>query len=315
MDHNITDQLIKSADAIKEKVKQMKDYEFNTDTHLKYFFKPLADPLNAIVANNQISTIKNENSYDDQIKHTDIGSKIFLRDKSHVIYKHESSNESSSPEKFYSEDEGDNESENNTSLNKEDIIEIYEDMNIPFGVRSDNNKHMIGNTIVNFSTTYENSGKVYNICVANKQYKMTPGLRELLLRKKPALSLVTLKDKMVYKDILLTTNAHKRDFNPAGQIKGDKGLKYLQVIKPLFFETYNSLQEPTEMKSKQKRGAGLPYLKKYKKNTELVYWDDPNELVDRLKLLIASKTAGNTNLDNEILSIIEELKEAGVIQE
>lgn len=56
-------------------------------------------------------------------------------------------------------------------------------------------------------------------------------------------------------------------------------------------------------------------LKNIKKNTELVYWDDPNELVDRLKLLIASKTAGNTNLDNEILSIIEELKEAGVIQE
>ncbi|CAG9137606.1 unnamed protein product, partial [Plutella xylostella] len=46
-----------------------------------------------------------------------------------------------------------------------------------------------------------------------------------------------------------------------------------------------------------------------------VYWDDPNELIERLQLLIASKDAGNTNHDNEILSIIEELKEAGIIKE
>ncbi|KAF0719455.1 Integrase catalytic domain-containing protein [Aphis craccivora] len=39
----------------------------------------------------------------------------------------------------------------------------------------------------------------------------------------------------------------------------------------------------------------------------LVYWNDPNELVERLKLLLASKAAGNTGVSNEILSIFEEL--------
>lgn len=48
-------------------------------------------------------------------------------------------------------------------------------------------------------------------------------------------------------------------------------------------------------------------------STIILYWDDPNELVERLKLLIASKDAGNTGLDNEIISVVEELRESGII--
>ncbi|CAG9129422.1 unnamed protein product [Plutella xylostella] len=65
----------------------------------------------------------------------------------------------------------------------------------------------------------------------------------------------------------------------------------------------------------EKLGGNLTKFKSYRSNTDLVYWDDPNELIERLQLLIASKDAGNTNHDNEILSIIEELKEAGIIKE
>lgn len=50
-------------------------------------------------------------------------------------------------------------------------------------------------------------------------------------------------------------------------------------------------------------------------NIDYRHWDDPNELVDRLQLLIASKQAGNTGHDNEIISILEELKEAGIIKD
>ncbi|KYM98255.1 hypothetical protein ALC62_11042 [Cyphomyrmex costatus] len=46
---------------------------------------------------------------------------------------------------------------------------------------------------------------------------------------------------------------------------------------------------------------------------EYVHWDDPNKLVDRLRLLDASQRAGNTAHGNEMLSIIEELREAGLI--
>lgn len=46
---------------------------------------------------------------------------------------------------------------------------------------------------------------------------------------------------------------------------------------------------------------------------DYVHWNDPNELVDRLRLLDASRQAGNNAHDNEIMSIIEELCEAGFI--
>lgn len=79
-------------------------------------------------------------------------------------------------------------------------------------------------------------------------------------------------------------------------------MKYCKIIKPFF-----------SSKTKLKTGGYIPICKKYKSDTDYVYWDDPNELIERLKLLIASQSAGNTNHDNEILSIIEELKESGII--
>ncbi|CAK1589140.1 unnamed protein product [Parnassius mnemosyne] len=108
---------------------------------------------------------------------------------------------------------------------------------------------MMRNSEVTFSKIDSlNNETVFLVNIGDKSYNLTIGLRELLLRKKPDLNLVSSADKLVYKDILHHTNAHKRDFNPRGQIR-------------------------------------------------------------------ASRDAGNTNHDNEILSIIEELKEANIIKE
>lgn len=61
-------------------------------------------------------------------------------------------------------------------------------------------------------------------------------------------------------------------------------------------------------------GSGL-YKKAMEINrTEFVHWDNVNELVSRLKLLIASQTAGHSGHHNEIISIVEELREADIIQ-
>ena len=43
-----------------------------------------------------------------------------------------------------------------------------------------------------------------------------------------------------------------------------------------------------------------------------IHWDDPNEIVNCLRLLEASRQAGHNGHNNEIL-IIEELCEAGLI--
>ena len=60
-----------------------------------------------------------------------------------------------------------------------------------------------------------------------------------------------------------------------------------------------------------KKGSGL--YKDVIPHTQLVYYDDPNELIDRLNLLTSSRNAGNTGVNNEIISIIEELRERNII--
>lgn len=67
-------------------------------------------------------------------------------------------------------------------------------------------------------------------------------------------------------------------------------------------------------KSNVKSGEGLERkFIPYSENIVYEYYDDPNELCDRLRLLISSKKAGNTNHDQEINSIIEELRERNII--
>ena len=56
-----------------------------------------------------------------------------------------------------------------------------------------------------------------------------------------------------------------------------------------------------------------------KKRTEyegsgvVVIPSDPNALLERLDLLLASKEAGNTGVRNELVSICDELKRQGVL--
>ncbi len=81
--------------------------------------------------------------------------------------------------------------------------------------------------------------------------------------------------------------------------------KFSQIIKPMF-----------EVTSTLKTGGSLlPRYKIASRNTrkDFVYWDDPNELVERLQLLVAERSAGNFSHENEIHSIIEELREGGYI--
>jgi hypothetical protein len=65
--------------------------------------------------------------------------------------------------------------------------------------------------------------------------------------------------------------------------------------------------------AKSKGGKGLRTLEVTNKNIEYVPWNNPNKLVDRLRLLISSQLAGNTSHSNEINLIINELREAKII--
>lgn len=294
MEQNIKEQLIKSVNSIKNKVKQIKDEEQSNDLKINNFFKPVTIPL-------QILADKKNSQFEYNME-----KKAETVDKNSLTLKDFADANDSYNSKIsenYTEEENNIKNLMETSLSKNELADLYDNMNIPFGVRENDKKFFIGNSRVKLSVIGDDENKIYIITVNNKPYELTPGLIEVLLRKNPDLKLVTEGDKFVYKNILLETNVHKRDYDPHGQIKGDKSLKYRDIIKPLFYDAMT------------KSGGSLPVLKAYKKNTDLVYWDDPNELVERLKLLVASRNAGNCNHDNEILSIIEELKEAGIIKQ
>jgi len=67
----------------------------------------------------------------------------------------------------------------------------------------------------------------------------------------------------------------------------------------------------TPKKQKKKSGKGLSHAMILNDNAiDYVHWD---KLVDRLRLLDASHRSGNNIHDNEMLSIIEELREADLI--
>ena len=161
-----------------------------------------------------------------------------------------------------------------------------------------------------------------DLIVQNVRYTGTPGLYELLFKKQPRGYNET--DRKNYIDIVKRTNAARRHYSDSEQLSGNRSQKYTSIIAPMLdlrkktLSASRAASASRKLSSISKRPSstsGGSYLKKLtKKQVEYVYWDNINELVDRLRLLIASRDAGHTGHNNEIISIIEELKEAGVIE-
>ncbi|KYN17531.1 hypothetical protein ALC57_10180, partial [Trachymyrmex cornetzi] len=145
-----------------------------------------------------------------------------------------------------------------------------------------------------------------NIIIDGVRYGGTPGLYELISKRIHDDLLYTEDDMNNYKSMLLATNAHKHKHHSQGRLLSNRGYKYKHIIAPLM--------SMTPKKQSKKSGKGLPRAMTLNDNAiDYVHRDDPNELVDRLRLLDASHRAGNNAHDNKMLSIIEELREAGLI--
>lgn len=319
MEKNLKEQIVKSASAVKRKVDLLKDAKNTSNVALETLFKPIVDPLN-ILANKNEKSLEEIKNYNPKLK---------------KIKKNESEKSYSSLEEFNDSSSADEDEYQGTlqQSNKTLAEAPFEDHNvsegsfkslqsspnvtkqnqsswstssevidtIPFGVRNERGKLMLGN-----SRIYDD-GRILK--VGNISFEKTLGLKELLFKKVPNLDVITEDDFANYKVLLINTNAHRRNFESTKPINSNKGFKYMNIIKPLF----KFSRQPTTSTESLTQGKGIELVKKSKKNTDLVYWDDPNELIERLKLLLASKAAGNTGLNNEIIAIIEELREAGII--
>lgn len=165
------------------------------------------------------------------------------------------------------------------------------------------NTRRLGNSSFNIDE------KTNDIIIDGEIFRGTDGLHELIFKKKP--ENYTQDDLYQYRNILDKTNAHRRNYDSSEQLKGSKGFKYKNIISKLYTtHEYNTRGRKTG----KTLTTHANYMLYSKNPIQYTYWDDPNELVDRLRFLIASESAGNNNHHNEINSIIEELREANIIE-
>ena len=124
--------------------------------------------------------------------------------------------------------------------------------------------------------------------VDDEEYEGTPGLWELIMSKNP--TDYTNDDYDNYARLMLKTNALYRDKNPESNYpKSNRGQKWKSIVKTVWDNR------------EEYEGSGV------------VIPSDPNSLLERLDLLLASQEAGHTGVGNEVVSICDELKRQGVL--
>ena len=122
--------------------------------------------------------------------------------------------------------------------------------------------------------------------VENEEYEGTPGLWELIVSKNPDDKICTHDDYGNYERLMLKTSALHRDNNPDSNYpKSSKGKKWKSILKTIWDNR------------EEYEGSGV-----------VVIPSNPNALLERLDLLLASQEAGHTGVGNELVSICDELK-------
>ena len=129
----------------------------------------------------------------------------------------------------------------------------------------------------------------------NERFKGTRGLWELIMSKTP--QNYTDKDYDNYEDLMIMTNAlHRYHDEDNPHPKGSGSTKWKKLLSPIWY---------------RKKGGAFRYPKKkegYEGKGLVVIPSDPNALLERLDLLLASQDAGHTGVGNELVSICDELK-------
>ena len=156
-----------------------------------------------------------------------------------------------------------------------------------FGVRKEGDHHYIGNKHVIIT---EDDDII--IKESGDRFVGTKGLWELITSKKPNKDLYKEEDYTDYERLMIKTNALHRDYDPNNPLpRGSKSDKWKFLLGPIWHnrEYYEG------------------------KGTVIIMSSDPNVLLERLDLLLASQNAGHTGVGNELVSICDELKRQGVL--
>ena len=136
-----------------------------------------------------------------------------------------------------------------------------------------------------------------NIFVDDEKFVGTPGLWELIMKDKPDPVKFNAKDLETYGRLLLKTNVLHDDFDPNNtKPRASKSYKWVNILSPIWYSREDIMGKGGY------QGSGV-----------VVIPSDPNALLERLDLLLASQEAGHTGVRNELVSICDELKRQGVL--
>ena len=179
----------------------------------------------------------------------------------------------------------------------------YQDRDMSFGIHLGmDGKYHMGATKSPDSGRYRLNNKMLtigfnNIIVDNEKFAGTPGLWELIMKNKPNPDNFNKEDLETYGRLLLKTNVLHHNFNPDNpKPRSSDSYKWKYIFNPIWAE----------------KTAGKAFGKTAGKGV-VVIPSDPNALLERLDLLLASQEAGHTGVRNELVSICDELKRQGVL--
>lgn len=194
-----------------------------------------------------------------------------------------------------------------------------------YGVRIDGDNWMIGDKKIEIDGN--------DIIINNVRYNGTRGLYELIFMNSPNAYIYTKEDLNTYAAILKDTNVYRVNFSEYGKKRSNKGYKYRNIIAPIINQgeaTGSGINSKIARRDRNEHlikddivdknpmltysdlvlpSPGLSGIPLTDKEPEYIYFDDPNELVNRLRILYGSQEAGNNSHKSEINSIIEELLE------
>ena len=163
-----------------------------------------------------------------------------------------------------------------------------------FGIRKKGDHHYIGNKHVIIT---EDDNIV--IKEDGDRFVGTRGLWELITSKNPDEELDYDEDDLKeYERLKIKTNALHRGNDPNNpHPKSSKSHKWLEILSPFWLR-----KRVAEWRKKGYEGKGT-----------VIMPSDPNALLERLALLLASQKAGHTGVGNELVSICDEIKRQGVL--
>ena len=131
--------------------------------------------------------------------------------------------------------------------------------------------------------------KENNIVFEDEEYEGTPGQWELIVSKEP--KGFTEEDYNNYARLMVKSNDLRVDYNPNNRKpKSSKSYKWNNILSDIWHN------------QKKYEGKGI-----------IIMPSDPNVLLERLDLLLASQEAGHTGVGNELVSICDKLKRQGIL--